>query len=1283
MAPHVASPTSHRRMSVTRIHAYEITRPVERSGPGSEYLARVVEGGAPVPVGTELRLCVVGENEAGGDGVLRELLHAHGLARGLTGAGVSAPLDFGIDGEAPLRRFWWVSPLVSGRTLEALLRDVGALPDPLTEAVAVALAAAVRDIHAAGLHGLAIDPSRVLLRDDSSVVLVDVGLGPVIAQRARSADATDADRRAVAPELIEPDPRPSARADLYSVGSLLYRCAAGEWYQRQPSDEQPSRRPSDARPGTSAFLSEVVHELLEPDVDCRIASAAELVEILALRRESEWWRARRIVQAPLDEVSVDMPTPEPDPEPPPIPPPAPMPEPEWFEERRSHGVGLAPHDAPCIGREEELGALLAHVRALREEGGGVVLVEGAAGVGKTRILDALLERARRIPGLVVLHGEHRSRGIGRPMQAFSEALTRWVAGDRREVTANDVVPLLGDATAIATAFAAFLSSSPLPDGEERLRRESLASAFLQCLRTLTRVGPVVFVVENLQWADPEGLDLFGHLARACDTLPLLLIGSHRPAPERSQLSALVASLSVLPRHARHEIAPLTPDGAHDVARALVRPRATADALVAALDAELRLNPLGLVEAARLLVARGTLRCMPGGGFEDATGGEGAAPAIGALPATLDELVGARLDSLPAQHRAALEMASVQGLVFDADVVARALAGEVLPTDFEALAAGQFLCGEQPVWRFTSNALLGRLHDTLDDEDLQQRHEATADAFLACRNPDHLPPSEIHGILSYRIAWHYLLAGREARGLLYVAAALVHLRDTWRIGDAERLADLACRALARAQGRKAELIDLLVERSDLLGLQGRRVEQREVLDEALLRARDYGDIVREARAILESARLRLLTGQIKRARHEAREALRQADEGGDVRLEARCLRLLGTVAFREGRYQEARTHMQRVLELSRRIRDEEAEAEALQALGTISQGVGSWDHAEELQRLAMGIYRRSGDLASEAEVLASLGAIASATDDPVKAEQYLRRTLAIHRSLGDGYGEARALGQLGLLMQDSMRLAEARALHRAACRASREVGARPEELAALLNLATTEFVLGRTEEARDHYGDALRAAREIGDARLEGYALTGLGEVARVRGEITIAAGLLERAVRALDGSNDVGGQAAAFLASGRVAALAADTEEAAQLLQRAVELSRAASTPSVTAVALSLLGLLAARRGDADASSVQLAEARQEVDELPGAILAQIEVVFVESLVARVRRDPRLADRLLLEAEGILHRFAGTLREEDRTRFCASASPAREIVAGAAALRASRAATPIRSGDTA
>ncbi len=1270
-----------------RVHVYELGDPLDRGGPGQVYRASVVETGGPLAPGAAVQVRLLSADDTGGDQVLDELVETHGLARNVDFGAVASPLDFGITTGSAGRRFWSVTPWVPGRTLADLLDGVAALPDALTEALASAVAVALEALHRGGIRAIGLTPRTILMRDDSSILLLDPGLGPAVEHESWTT-RNEALRACVAPELAVEPPQRSAQADLYALGAVLYRCIAGAWLATDTLDEDDSttaanvgsRRPNDVRHEASIFLSEVVHELLDPVPDGRFATSTQLLEVLEERRKSEWWQSRHIEQDTVggssEHASLVI---EREPEPPPIPAPAPPPEANWIERRIARRGSLAEHVAPCVAHDDELNALVHTVAELWESRGEVLLIEGEAGVGKTRLMDELLVRLEAVPDAVVLFGEHRRLGIGRPLQAFSEAITRWIGGTR-EVSEAEVRPLLGEATGIGAAFAAFLSSEPLPDGVERLTRESLASAFSHALKTLCGARPVVFIVENLQWADPEGLDLFGFLGRLCGSLPLLLIGSYRPPNEASSLAALLATLKSLPHSATSRMLHLDAVETVELVSTLVEPADLAGALGSRLHVASGGLPGQVLSTLGVLEAEGRLVRGDNGLLHGEPGCAGAA-----LPSTAEEAVTRRVDLLSETERRLLGLAAVQGVAFDAGVVllAAGLHEDDVRPAFARLSAWGFLWGSWPAFRFSGNEVFALVHEELDDTTVERLHEATADAFLASRNPDQLPPSELHGILSYRVAWHYLLAGRSARGMLYVPSALQHLRDTWRIGDAERLADRMVRALEDGGGRVGELIDTLMERAELLGVQGRRIEQREVVDQALLDARTSGDEVRESRVLLASAALRLVTGRVKHARAEARESLRLADHAGEMRLEARAQHMLGRVAFRESRFQEARGHMKRVLEISRRVRDADAEAEALETLGNISQDVGSFDHAEELQRAAMRIYRRSGDLAREADVLSRLGTIAASSGDPVKGEQFLRRAIAIHRSLGDGYGEARTLALLGTLMHESGRLSEARVLHRACLRISRELGARSDELVALVNLATAEYVLGRLDDSRDHFGDALRAGREVGDVRLEGYALAGLADIARQRAEHRVSASLYKRARRRLKKVDDVSGLASVLLGAARLQVVAGKDREATSRLDQALKLARNPRAPGVLAIAEAYLGLLAARHDRMDEAAARLKSASEHLRGASGLALESAEVSFVASLVERVARQEPAAASLLLEAEAALHEIGQGLTEEDRSTFLTEVSPAREIVAGAAAIRASRMTPAAREGDTA
>ena len=179
----------------------------------------------------------------------------------------------------------------------------------------------------------------------------------------------------------------------------------------------------------------------------------------------------------------------------------------------------------------------------------------------------------------------------------------------------------------------------------------------------------------------------------------------------------------------------------------------------------------------------------------------------------------------------------------------------------------------------------------------------------------------------------------------------------------------------------------------------------------------------------------------------------------------------------------------------------------------------------------------------------------------------------------------------------------------------------------------------------------------------------MGGVARLRGGLSGAAGLSGRARAVLTDSDDPAGHAAACVAGARVALLEGKNERAEGLAERALGLARSVRSPTVSGLALALSGLVAARQGDGDGSSARFSEALEEVGDGTTGALTRIELLFCQSLAERVRREKAAADRHLLEADDRLRKIAETMPEEARATFLTGASPAREIVAGAAALR--------------
>ena len=185
------------------------------------------------------------------------------------------------------------------------------------------------------------------------------------------------------------------------------------------------------------------------------------------------------------------------------------------------------------GRDDELALLDGLLRDLAQGSGNAVLIEGEPGIGKTALVRAALSAAAL--GFYAPQGARLGSPGGR--QVF------WGAGDEL----GQELPLLPflDALQVRAPSASTRRTTiaGLLRGEVATDRGAdvpalLAEQLIALIIDETAARPVALVIDDLHWADPASVRLWGRLARTASQVPLLLIGITRPAPQREDLLAL-------------------------------------------------------------------------------------------------------------------------------------------------------------------------------------------------------------------------------------------------------------------------------------------------------------------------------------------------------------------------------------------------------------------------------------------------------------------------------------------------------------------------------------------------------------------------------------------------------------------------------------------------------------------------------------------------------------------------------------------------------------------------
>jgi len=305
-----------------------------------------------------------------------------------------------------------------------------------------------------------------------------------------------------------------------------------------------------------------------------------------------------------------------------------------------------------VGRHDELSRLVALVSDVSEGVGGVVLVEGEQGIGKTSLLQ-----------------------VGLADAASAGCRVFWAAGDEllRQFPLRLMSECLGGAAARpAVPAAATFGGDPVVTAMEEMLAE---------VDRLCAASPVVLVAEDLQWADEASVLMWHRLSRAAGQMPLLLAGSARSGSGRTDLDQLRRAVT-----SRGGVA-LTLDALSDadvadlVGRLLGGRQGSG---LAAVTGRAGGNPLyvreladSLVRDRRIVAQAGQWDLIPG-------------PAAVKVPTSLAAAITDRLAGLAAEVVEALRWAAVLGLEFlvaDLSVLTGREAGQLMPVIESAVAAG--------------------------------------------------------------------------------------------------------------------------------------------------------------------------------------------------------------------------------------------------------------------------------------------------------------------------------------------------------------------------------------------------------------------------------------------------------------------------------------------------------------------------------------------------------------------------------------------------------------------
>jgi eukaryotic-like serine/threonine-protein kinase len=851
-------------------------------------------------------------------------------------------------------------------------------------------------LHRRGILHRDLKPGNVLVTD-RSVRVLDFGLSSSHGQSGGVSGTV----AYMAPEILLGD-EADERTDLFAVGIMAYEMLTGMHPFRievfstlvddilgRPLDPVPLLRRLTGFPGMYALIG-IIGRLTEKSPADRYRNANEVI---------------RDLSAALDE---------------PVPP-------ETAAIRESFLQA-----ARFVGRESEMEQLSGALEKANGGHGGLWLIGGESGVGKSRLVEEIRTQAL-VQGFTVTRGQALSDG-GALFNVWAETLRRLLlmveSNDADASVLSLVVP------GIETLLGRPIPEPPPLDGASLQQRIfNVVASLLNRLQNPSQNQPVLVILEDLHWAI-ESIELLRYVSPLLTKLPILVVGSFRDE-ERPDLPNLLPEARLI------RLGRLSEDSTAKLAVSMLGDVAKQPGVIDLLQRETEGNAFFLVEVVRALAE------------EAGTMGE-----IGmkSLPShvftgSVQRLLQRRLERVPPDTTSLLRLAAIAGRYLDLRLLEQLITITHHKTDdvTEWLTNWLTICSDAAVldlqdgrWRFA--------HDKLREHLLAEIHAGTAQERIALHEQvavaiETVYPADPTQSAVLEALWR--TAERPEKERIYAA-------ETGRL-------QLRIRAFRDAIGHFDRALTLYTpddpEYGTLLGQLG----------ECYLGISEFA----KAKALFNQS---LILGQ---------RNGRPADM-----MNAR--RNLGVLTELQGSAVEALPHLEASLEMARTLNDTKQIAQLLGYIGRIISDRGEYDRARTTFTEAVALAESMGDDGLTAFVLRQFGKLHADLKEFDKALELFARALDYAIRVGDRYEMARLLNGLGVASITIRRNEQGRAYYKRSLDLFREIGDQWGVMLISNNMGFADLLAGNIDAARDNFYQTLLIAHRLHIKFIE--ALVGVARI---------------------------------------------------------------------------------------------------------------------------------------------------------------------------------------------
>ncbi len=824
---------------------------------------------------------------------------------------------------------------------------------------------------------------------------------------------------------------------------------------------------------------------------------------------------------------------------------------------------------PFVGRAGEMDALHSRWEQATQGHGGIVLIGGAAGVGKTRLAEELAATVRWHGGMVTrVHCYEPERML--PYQPLAELL-RDLLMQEEHIVLTLPVWAQRELTRLNPELGGLAAQPEFrPDAWQLERQDMLFHAIATFIRHFALRTPLLIVFEDLHWATDFMLAALHYLVRQTATQCVLSLGTFRTEEigETHPLTTMAMQLTRAGLAQHLTLAPLPVEALGELVRRTFKADADAE-FIAHLYAHTEGNAFFTIETLRALAE------MPRT--------EGPLP----VPDNVRALLVSRLGRLSATAREWITGAAVAGRTFDFDLVSHAMridedtalqaVDELLQRGFLREGSGRRECD----YEFVHHLGQAVTYATVHYRRRQRLHRLIGETLERMASD----PAALAGTLAH----HFDVGGTAKKALHYHGLAAQQAADVFAWQEAERHQDRMLHLLEQLDPNctRPDYLrrrrEVLTDRATSRYLQARLAERDADLAALDTLAEASGDAHVRLQTLRLRARYLNLDAQYQQAIALAEEGLSLADDLHDTAARCYLLTQIGFAHYFLGQPQPALAALESALAITSET-DRETRRHITHTLGYVHFHLGNYARSVDYMQAAYADHQALGDYNGIAWGGLDIGAAYREMGQLDKAAQFLTEHLDLARRIGARSAEAYGLIQLGSWELCQGNYVAAGEAFQQALSTQQALRTEHGRVAAELGTGLAFHHLGDTTTALPWLAQAVERARRIQHRRRLMEALIGLGLTELAAGQLAAAHdALTEAVVLARDGESQAN-LAAGLAALARTARRLGDLTAADIYAAEAMQIARQIAVPVYEMWSALEMALTRLAQGDPEAA---------------------------------------------------------------------------------------------------